>query len=225
MRSSSMLLAALAALTASAGSSSGQETAPRLPFGSAVVVLPVQASLPSPGGSWPGRVASAADARMTMDAELAFALRERRGAQNWALPEDLRERVERNPMMRVDPDRVAYQGLLAEPDRRDRIYEPLHSELRTLAALFDTRFVVLPLVLSSRPAVPAGSGDDQPPANLPTCDGDAAAEQAELLLALIDIRRSAVLWHGTVRGAATCPDAGGQLAGLASTIAGQLTES
>lgn len=220
-----LLLTALAAICLTAAPAAGQDTAPRLPFGSAAVVLPVQASLPSPGGSWPGRSASADDARLTMDAELAFALRERRGAQNWALPDNLRGRVERNPMMRVDPDRVAYQGLLAEPDRRDRIYEPLHSELRTLAALFDTRFVVLPLVLRSRPVMPGGSGADSPAENVPACDGEAPAERAELLLALIDIRRSAVLWHGTVRGRATCPDSGGLLAGLASIVAGQLTES
>lgn len=225
MRPKSAAFAAFAALAAAATPVSGQETAPRLPFGSAAVVLPVQASLPSPGGDWPGRTASADDARLTMDAELAFALRERRSARDWALPDDLRERVERNPLTRVDPDRVAYQGLLAEPDRRDRIYEPLHSELRTLAALFDTRFVVLPLVLRSHPVAATGTSEDTPAGAVPTCDDGERAERAELLLAIIDIRRSAVLWHGTVRGDATCPDAGGLLAGLAATVAGRLTES
>lgn len=225
MRPKSVVLAALAAVSAAATPASGQDTAPRLPFGSAAVVLPVQASLPSPGGDWPGRTASADDARLTMDAELAFALRERRAARDWALPDDLRVRVERNPMTRVDPDRVAYQGLLAEPDRRDRIYEPLHTELRTLAALFDTRFVVLPLVLRSHPVAAIGADEDRPPGGVPACDDGARAERGELLLAIIDIRRSAVLWHGTVRGDAACPDAGGLLAGLAATVAGRLTES
>lgn len=224
MRTRWMIPAALAAVCAAAVPASGQEALPRLPFGSAVVVLPVQASLPSPGGSWPGRATSAEDARLTMEAELAFALGERRGASNWALPQDLRDRVARNPMTRVDPDRVAYQGLIGEPDRRDRIYEPLHSELRTLAALFDTRFVVLPMVLRSLPVV-SGESTGGASGNVPTCEGGAPAERGELLLALIDIRRSAVLWHGMVRGAATCPDAGGLLAGLAATIAERLTES
>ena len=218
-----MIPAALAAVCATPAPSAGQEALPRLPFGSAVVVLPVQATLPTPGGSWPGRSGSAEDARLTMDAELAFAFGERRGASNWALAEDLRRRVARNPMTRVDPDRVAYQGLLAEPDRRDRIYEPLHSELRTLAALFDTRFVVLPLVLRSLPV--GADEEDWAPGDAPACEGDAPVERGELLLALIDIRRSAVLWHGTVRGTATCPDADGLLAGLAATIAERLTES
>ena len=225
MRNRWMIPAALAAVCVAAMPVAAQDALPRLPFGSAVVVLPVQATLPTPGGDWPGRSGSAEEARLTMDAELAFALGERRGASNWALAEDLRRRVGRNPMTRVDPDRVAYQGLIAEPDRRDRIYEPLHSELRTLAALFDTRFVVLPLVLRSLPVGGDGSSAEEQPEGTPACAGDAPAQRGELLLALIDIRRSAVLWHGTVRGTATCPDAGGLLAGLAATIAERLTES
>ena len=92
MRTRWMIPAVLVAVCVAAVPAVGQEVLPRLPFGSAVVVLPVQASLPSPGGRWPGRTTSAEDARLTMDAELAFALGERRGASNWALPQDLRER-------------------------------------------------------------------------------------------------------------------------------------
>lgn len=204
----------------------GQEGAPGLPFGSVAVVLPVQSSLPSPGGAWPARAPSEESALRTMDAELEFALAERRGARNWALAADLRRRVARNPTLAVDPDRVAYQGLLSAPDRREQIYEPLHGELRALAALFGTRFVVLPLVLRSAPAG-IGDGSEEAPdaAHEATCEGGAAREHPELLLALIDIRRSAVLWHGTVRGPAGCPGAGGLLAGLAATVALQLTDS
>lgn len=197
-----------------------QETAPRFPFGVPAVVLPVQSSLPTPGGAWPGRAASEEDAVRAMDAELEFALRDRRGAEEWALPSDLRRGVRRNPMLRVNPDRVAYQGLLKAPDRRDQIYEPLHGELRALAALYDTRFVVLPLRLR---IVPVAA--DSPDAAAAACVAGAAPVQAELLLALIDIRRSAVLWHGSVRGEAGCPDSGALLAALAARVARRITES
>lgn len=213
-------IAGLAVLVLSPASVAAQETVPRFPFGVPAVVLPVQSSLPTSGGAWPGRAASEEGAVRAMDAELEFALRERRGAEEWALPSDLRRSVRRNPMLRVNPDRVAYQGLLKAPDRRDQLYEPLHGELRALAALYGTRFVVLPLRLRVVP-VAADSLDAADTA----CAAGAVPVQAELLLALIDIRRSAVLWHGSVQGEAGCPDSGALLAGLAAQVARRITES
>jgi len=222
-------LIGVGALFAVAVPAVAQDTAPRLPFGSVAVVLPVQSSVPLPGGAWPGAAASQQEALRAMDAELAFALAGRRAAADWALPPDLRRRVRRNPMIKVDPDRVAFQGLIARPDRRDQIYEPLHGELRALAALFGTRFVVLPLRLGMAPergAPPADEADSEAAAAAhATCAGGRTPGRPELLLALIDIRRSAVLWHGTVQGRAGCPEDGGLLAGLAASVARQLTES
>lgn len=215
------LTLAVAALGLLPGSVSAQETVPRLPFGVPAVVMPVQSSLPTPGGAWPGHAASEEDALRAMDAELEFAFAERRGAEGWALPSDLRRSVRRNPMLHVNPDRVAYQGLLKAPDRRDQIYEPLHGELRALAALHGTRFVVLPLRLS----IAAVADEPSAGATAMACEGGAAPLEAELLLALIDIRRSAVLWHGTVRGEAGCPDSGALLAALAASVARRITES
>ncbi|MFW6039479.1 MAG: hypothetical protein ACOC9N_00210 [Gemmatimonadota bacterium] len=220
------LLGALA-LGAVAFPAVAQDTAPRLPSGSVAVVLPVQSSEPLPGGAWPGAATSQEEALRAMDAELAFALADRRAAGDWALPPDLRRRVARNPMIKVDPDRVAFQGLVARPDRREQIYEPLHGELRALAALFGTRFVVLPLrlrVAPGRDAPRADGADGAAPADA-ACAGGQAPVRPELLLALIDIRRSAVLWHGTVWGRAACAEDGGLLAGLAASVARQLTES
>lgn len=216
-----------AALIPAAIPAVAQDTAPRLPFGSVAVVLPVQSSLPLPGGAWPGDAASQQEALGAMDAELAFALAERRAARDWALPPDLRRRVERNPMIKVDPDRVAFQGLIARPDRRDQVYEPLHGELRALAALFGTRFVILPLRLRMAPERDAPQGDEagSEATGTTSCAGGQPPRRPELLLALIDIRRSAVLWHGTVQGRAGCPEDGGLLADLAASVARQLTES
>lgn len=199
-----------------------QEAAPRLPHGTPAVVLPVQSAEPTVAGSWPGGTASELDAMRAMDAELAFAFADRRSAEDWAMPDDLRRRVERNPMIEVDPDRVAYRGLVSEPDGRDQIYEPLHGELRALAALFGTRFVVLPMVLRA-------TSDEAEAGMVPTsaeaCPDGERRERVELLVALIDIRRSAVLWHGSIEGAAACSGGGGQLAGLAAVVARELTDS
>jgi hypothetical protein len=207
------ILVAIAAVPAIA-----QEASATFPFGTPVVVLPVQSVEPSPDGSWPAHAATGEEALRAMDAELEFALADRRGAENWAFPSDLRRRIERNPILDVNPDRLAYQGLIQRPDARDQIYEPLHGELRTLAALFGTRFLMLPLRLQvERIAQRADS-------EVTACREDAAPQRASLLVALIDIRRSAVIWHGHVAGGPVCPESGALLASLATVIAREIAE-
>jgi len=153
-----------------------------------------------------------------MDAELEFALADRRGAENWALPSALRRRVGRNPILDVNPDRLAYQGLIKRPDARDQIYEPLHGQLRTLAALFGTRFLMLPLRLQVESIPLQGDSESE------MCGEDAEPQRALLLMALIDIRRSAVIWHGSVPGGHVCPESGALLASLAAVIAREIAE-
>lgn len=197
---------------------SAQDSRVGFPFGTTVVVLPVQATEPLPGGAWPGRAATAEATLRAMDAEVEFALSDRRGAENWALPSALRRRVKRNPILAVNPDRLAYQGLLKRPDARDQLYEPLHGELRKLAALFGTRYLMLPLLLQVEPVSP-----DEPTHDL-ACSDDETGQRAVLLVAFIDIRRSAVIWHGTIRGGAVCPESGALLARLAAVIAREIAE-
>jgi hypothetical protein len=195
---------------------SAQDSRVGFPFGTVVVVLPAQATEPLPGGTWPGHAATAEEALRGLDAELEFALSDRRGAENWAMPSELRRRVKRNPILDVNPDRLAYQGLLKRPDPRDQLYEPLHGELRTLAALFGTRYLMLPLLLQVEQVSPDELADGL------ACPDDETGRRAVLLVAFIDIRRSAVIWHGTVRGAAVCPESGALLASLATVIAREI---
>jgi hypothetical protein len=88
------------------------------------------------------------DALRAMDAELEFAFGERRSAEDWVLPSDLRRTMERNPSLDIKPDRMAYSPLLVPIEDRKYIPEPLHTELRTLAALYDTRYLVVPVRLT-----------------------------------------------------------------------------
>lgn len=189
----------------------GEEYVPVIPQGVPVVVLPVQAATPTPGGMWPGGGATLQETLDRLGAELAFALGEERGAEGWALPAQVVERARRNPMLRVDPSRLAYQGLLKEPEKGKELYEPLHGQLRKLGALFGARLVVLPLALSWEREVVEGETSGR--------------GRAVLLLALVDIRRSAVLWHGTLEGEATAPDSPASLATLAARVARQLSPS
>lgn len=188
--------AALLAVVFSAGAVAQEETRiPTIPAGVPAVFLPVQETRPTAGGAWLAGSVTDRAAIELLDAELAFAFGEERGAESWALPEDVSRRLERNPMVKIDPARLAYHGLLAPPKPNHQIYEPLHSQLRQIAALFNARIVVLPLVAYYQP---------------PTQEERLAAQEAGstgpllgravLLTAVIDIRRSAVLWHGVISG-------------------------
>jgi hypothetical protein len=194
---------------------------PRFPNGTTVVLVPVQSTLPLDDGSWPGMARTEEDALRAMDAELEFAFGERRAAEDWVLPSELRRTMERNPSFDIKPDRMAYSPLLVPIDHRKYIPEPLASELRALAALFDTRYVVVPVRLT----VETESTDEgRSGSEVAYGGGDAVApaQRAYLLTAMIDIRRSDVLWLGEFTGDPGTSDSGSLLATLANAIAAQL---
>jgi hypothetical protein len=215
--------AALALALAGPADARGQEEAsmPHFPNGTTVVLVPVHSTLPLDDGSRPGMARTEEDALRAMDAELEFAFGERRSAEDWILPSDLRRTMERNPSLDIKPDRMAYSPLLVPINDRKYIPEPLHTELRTLAALYDTRYVVVPVRLTvetesvdegrSGSEVAYGGGDAVAP-----------AQRAYLLAAMIDIRRSDVLWLGEFSGDPGTSDSGALLATLANKVAEQL---
>ena len=191
---------------------------PHFPNGTTVILVPVQSTLPLEDGSWPGMARTEEEALRAMDAELEFAFGERRSAEDWVLPSDLRRTMERNPSLDIKPDRMAYSPLLVPLEDRKYIPEPLHSELRTLAALYDTRYLVVPVRLSveTESTDEARSGSE-----VAYSGGDAMApaSRAYLLAAMVDIRRSDVLWLGEFTGDPGTPDSGSLLATLANRMA------
>lgn len=235
-------LAAAALVVASAAEPAGAQDAPErfpvIPSGVPVVVLPVQSVHPTLGGAWPGGGRTMQETLETLSAELAFAMGEERGAEAWVMPGAVVERVQRNPVVRVDPTRLAYHGLLRKPDKRDQLYEPLHGQLRTLAALFGARIVVLPLRVwyepepAPAPAAEVGPGralaggvEGARPTGEPAAAPGEPMGRAVLLLALVDVRRSAVLWHGRIEGDVAAPGSRALLATLAHRVARQLAPS
>lgn len=220
------MLAAATLLIASPASARAQEQSiPQFPAGVPVVVFPVQSAAPLVDGSWPGDQLSLDKTLETIDAELAFAFGETRAGEYWVAPRQVVAQVQRNPMIGVDPERLAYQGLLSKPKSEEQLYEPLHGQLRRVAALFDARFVVVPLRLGFEPLAPAdGStdgddGDPSPDAVQPAAENDQQAGKAVLLIAMIDIRRSAVMWHGTIKGEPSAVHSPALLATLAGKVA------
>ncbi|MGW8281841.1 MAG: hypothetical protein ACWGON_00965 [Gemmatimonadota bacterium] len=206
---------------------------PRFPFGTPVVVVPVQSVRPLTSGGWPGGAATEEDALRVMDAELEFALEQKRGASDWALPDEVVRRVDRNPMLRLDPSRLAYQGLLEKPVKRQQIYEPLHSELRSISALFDTRYVVLPIALYVEEDA---RGPEDGHGDLSSADTIVAPEtdrpsspdrryRAHLLIAMIDIRMSSIVWWGEIVSDPGLAGSPALLASLAERFAAQVAPS
>lgn len=182
------------------------ERIPLFPAGRPVAVLPLQSAIPLESGVWPAGNSSLEETLRAFDSELGFALGEHRGSAAWASPDAVVRRVGRNPTIRVTPRRLAYQGLLAPI--KGQIYEPLHGELRAVAALFETRYVVLPLAVSAPRYSPDEDEHSEP-------GGDVTPT---LLVALIDIRRSAVLWHGEIGSLPGDPESSGLLAQLAQRV-------
>jgi hypothetical protein len=119
----------------------------------------------------------------------------------------------------IDPERLAYQGLMTKPDSRKILYDPLHTELRSLAALFDTRYMILPLSLEVRQDLGGEEAFEAARAA-----GGGLTYRASLLVALLDIRVSAVIWHGEVKGAPGTLGSGALLATLAQRFATALAE-
>ncbi|MDX1394463.1 MAG: hypothetical protein R3195_08730 [Gemmatimonadota bacterium] len=194
MMKKSVLVAALLVVPVQGIAQDEPMRIPTIPAGVPAVFLPVQDTRPTAGGAWLAGSVSDRDAVELLDAELAFAFGEERGAESWALPDDVRRRLARNPTIKIDPSRLAYHGMLARPEPRAQIYEPLHTQLRQIAALFNARIVILPLVAYYLPVgeedrLAAEEAGEEPPLG-----------RAVLLTAVIDIRRSAVLWHGEIQG-------------------------
>ena len=98
-------------------------------------------------------------------------------------PPDLVRAFDRNRAMSPDPYRLSPAPLqgITRLSGKERVPDPLASQLRTLVAVHDARFVLLPLDVSFEAAA----------------DG-AAGGQARLRLALIDARTTELIWLGAV---------------------------
>ena len=204
-----------------------EERIPTVAAGTPAVLFPVQAARPTAGGAWPGGALNEKDVLEKLEAEFEFAFGEEDDAVSWVLPDAVVRRLRSNPMIDVDPYRVAYHGLLRKPKKEEQIYEPLHTQLRYVAALFDARIVVLPLLVWYERAEELDEkgelvDDDEKE------EADAETEpqgRGVMLVAVIDIRRSSVLWHGEIRGELAPVSSSKLLTTLALAVADQLVPS
>jgi hypothetical protein len=144
-----------------------------------VVLVPTQYLRQADSLGWSARIANARDYLGDVDAEISFALRERGLKGVWVFPEGVVRSVKRNPTYAPDPHALAAQWL-RPPTRRlpDQIPNPLADQLRTLIALNDARYVLLPVEVRFVKAGDAG--------------------RAVLHLVLVDARLAQIAWMGDI---------------------------
>ena len=115
-----------------------------------------------------------------VDDEIKFALTDRGLASRWVLPEEVARIAKRNPTYTADPYALAAESIRPGVRRREpQLPEPLASQLRSLAALTQARYIVFPVELRLENGV-GGKG------------------RALLHVAVLDARLSNVRWAGEV---------------------------
>jgi hypothetical protein len=200
-------ICARGAVSASPSSTSAEVPAtieqPAAPLASltsdALVVLPAQV-LRMQVPDWSDKVGDPRYYLTKVDDEIAFALRERGLKAKWAFPEDLVRSSKRNPGYAVDPYSISVDPLApVERDPEKHIGEPLASQLRAFAGLFNARYALIPVEMKLVP--------------------DAAGGRATLHLVLVDTRGAKLTWKGDVQGDIAKSFSPAIAAGLAGRVA------
>lgn len=146
-----------------------------------IVVTPLHALDVAPELGW--SISRQTEVLRQLDADIYSALEERGVHQGWVFPEALRQSHTRNPTYTVNPNTLAMQPLRSPAFAAgERLPEPLATQLRTIVALHDARFVLAPIELRLERA------------------GTTTMGHGVLRLALLDARASEARWVGKVTG-------------------------
>lgn len=149
------------------------------PFtGQKVPVLPITHLLVPPALAADSAVSPRERGLAWTDSAIGELLLARMPEVTWVLPPELRRVARRAPGVVGDPDRMGQAvlrtpGLVTVPD-------PLRSSLRSLAALTDARYLLVPASAS--------------------LDGAPGTVRATVTFVLADIRTGAILWRAVPRG-------------------------
>jgi hypothetical protein len=165
-----------------------------------VLVLPTRFLGGDGALGWTGQVGDPATYLGDLDAEIAFALKQRGIDKMWVLPPAIVRSVRRNPGFAVDPHDLSADWLrppLEKPP--EQLPEPFASQLRSLVALQEgAQYVLYPVEVRFEPTAAEGQQSSGGPA---VSDGRAGARtqgRAVLRIALLDARRQKVVWMADV---------------------------
>jgi len=190
MRAISLRYAVIGAAAVLAACSSGQPhpgaMPPLRPFealvAQRVVVTPTFSMAVAGDLDWGRRIGRSREVRQKLDSSIASALDARGVKKGWIFPDRLASTYAVNPTYAADPYNLGMEPLRS-PQFKDgsRIPEPLASQLRTMVALDDGRFVIAPVELRFEHALPSTT-----------------AVRAVLRVALLDARLAEARWVGEV---------------------------
>jgi hypothetical protein len=172
--------------------------------GEPIIVLPVRFLRPADSLGWAAQVGDPRAFLARLDDEIAFAVRQRGAATKWTWPDELTRLARRNASFATDPHDVAAEPLRPRPGQRPvvEVRDPLASQLRSLVALRDARFALLPVEVRFEPA------------------GGGTSGRAVLYLALVDARLATVVWTTQIASdTATAPTAAALPASLGERFA------
>lgn len=168
--------------------------------GEQMLVLPVQYLTFADSLGWSRGVPSTRAYLSTLDDEIAFALTQRGLKGHWTMAPDLIKSVARNQGYAPDPRSLAAGEIRwGQKANTWQLSEPLASQLRSLIALTDARYVLFPVEM-----------------RLSSFNG---VGHAMLHLVVIDVRRSQVQWSGDLAGAQETKFSPAIAADLASRLA------
>lgn len=135
-----------------------------------------------------------------VDAEIAFALKQRGIDKQWILPPAIVRSVRRNPGFATDPHDISADWLrppLEKPP--EQIPEPFASQVRSLVALQEgAQYVLYPVEVRFEPEGSESGNSSSGPAGADDGAGVPRQGRAVLRIALIDARRQKVVWMADV---------------------------
>jgi hypothetical protein len=197
--SAALLAGPLAAQTSRPTDPGGAHPLERL-AGEKMLVLPVQYLTFADSLGWSRSAPSSRTYLNTLDDEIAFALKQRGLKGRWTLAPELIRSVERNQGYAPDPRSLAAGDIRSGQKAAEwQLREPLASQLRSLIAFTDARYVLFPVEMR--------------------LVGSNGMGHAMLHLVIIDVRRSQVQWSGDLAGAQESKFSPAIAADLASRLA------
>ena len=152
---------------------------------SRVPVLPLTLIAAEDSLGWQTLLGNRLAALAAADSVIGTLIRARSPEVNWVLPDELRREARRSPTFATNPDQMGTSLLRVE--KLEMVPDPLRAELRTLVALADARYALVPAALIYRRA--SGSAD-----------GGGRTATAELTVVLVDARLGRIGWRTVARG-------------------------
>jgi hypothetical protein len=128
----------------------------------------------------------------SLDSAIVAELAARGTARQWIMPDALTRSAKRNPAFTSDPHTLSAESLRQGVRRTNpRLGEPLASQMRSLVALTEARFGLIPVEVRFEPI---------PPTQL-----DPGAVRAILRVVLVDARTAEITWTADVATPVSAP--------------------